>query len=109
MTAATITTADMVREAHAALHLAMELPARAVLTTQVIALADALSAYEEIDSDALHWESAYPHLRDEADPGEAALRKAAEEVASAATDLITALAAMSGTEDEMKNAAGVTA
>lgn len=109
MTAATITTADMIREAHAALHMAMELPTRAVLASAIIALADALGTYHDIDSDALCWEPAFPYLRDEADPDEAALRKAAEEVASAADALIAVLAAHCGTEDMKNVVAGVTA
>jgi hypothetical protein len=106
--AATITPADIAREGHAALHVAMERADRAEVTTPIIALADALSAYEELDADALLWESAWPHLSGEADPNGAALLKAAEDVASATENLIAALAAMSGTEDELKCAvAGV--
>jgi hypothetical protein len=102
VTAATITPAAIVGEAHAALHLAMERADRASAATPIIALAGALSAYGELDAGALRWESARPGLRDEAEADEAALLKAAEDVASATGTLIAALAAMSGTEDELK-------
>ena len=108
MKTATITPADLAREGHAALHVAMERGDRAMFATSIIALADALSAYEELDADALRWESAWPHLSGEADPDGAGLLKAAEDVASATETLIAALAANGGTEDELKCAvAGV--
>jgi hypothetical protein len=103
---ATITRAEMVRQAHAALHMAggVGLPRdkadRELLFSAVVILGDALEAYAGLDSRALHWEVACPHLRDEAGPEDEAARKAAEEVASAAEDLIKVMAAKCGTEDE---------
>jgi len=106
VSAATITRAEMVQQAHAALHMAgaVRLPRdktdREALFSAVVILGDALEAYAELDSRALHWEVAYPHLRDEADPEDEATRKAAEEVTSAAEDLIRIMAANCGTEGE---------
>jgi hypothetical protein len=107
MSAVTLTPAAMVREGHAALHMAMDRADRAKVAPQIIALGDALSVYEDIDNFAFHWDAVWPHLRDEADPDEAALRKAAEEVASAAEILIAALAALGGIEDMKNETAGV--
>ena len=106
MSAATIAP-PTVGEAHAALHLAVaaewpqERVAREKLFSAVVSLGCALDTYSELDSRALHWEVACPHLRDEADPEEEAARKAAEEVTAAAEDLIRIMAANCGTEDEM--------
>jgi hypothetical protein len=105
--AGVITPADLAGEGHAALHVAMELAAWAEIATPIIALADALSTYEEIDADALRWETVWPHLSGEADPDDAALRKAAEDVASATETLIAALAGMTGSEDLKDAVAGV--
>ena len=106
MSAATIAP-PTVGEAHAALHLAVaadwpkERVAREALFSAVVSLGCALDTYAELDSRALHWEVVYPHLRDAADPEEEAAGKAAEEVAAAAEDLITIMAAHCGTEDEV--------
>ncbi len=67
----------------------------------MVSLGDALETYGELDSRALHWEVAYPRLRDEADPEDEAARKAADEVEAAAEDLIKVMAAHCGTEGEM--------
>jgi hypothetical protein len=91
--AVTLTPADMVREGHAALHMAMDRADRAKVAPQIIALGDALSVYEDIDAYAFHWDAVWPHLRDEADPDEAALMMAAEDVKDAAGALIAAMAA----------------
>lgn len=103
MTTATLTMAETVQQAHAALHMAMERPDCAVFTPEIINLADALETYGDLDRDALHWESVWPHLRDLADPDEAALLKAAEDVGSASGDLIAAMAAKSGIKSNGKN------
>jgi hypothetical protein len=103
VTAATIAPAVTVGEGHALLHVVMGLPWRQAVETETLALAHALGAYAELDDGAMQWRNAAPRLRDEADPGEAALRKAAEAVASAAEVLIAALAASGGTEGETKN------
>lgn len=94
MTAATIAPAALVRDGHATLHVAMDRTDRARLTPEIIALGDALSVCEDIDAYAFHWEAVWPHLRDEDDPDEAALMKAAEDVESAAGALIAAMAAL---------------
>jgi len=107
--AATVTRAGMLQEAHAALHMAMEVPEPRPLklAAALAVLGDALDIYAELAGADLHWENVYPHLADEADPDGEALRKAAEEAEAAAEDLIKAMAAHCGTEDEMtKNAAG---
>jgi phage terminase large subunit GpA-like protein len=112
VTAAVITPAVVVREAHAVLHAAMRLewpahgPALKAVASAVVDLGDALEVYRALDGDALHWDAVWPHLRDEADPDGEALRKAADEAASAADDLTAIIAAHCGTriEDEMKNA-----
>jgi hypothetical protein len=112
VTALTITPAEMVREAHAVLHVAFAAQwpeGETALKAVVLAacdLSDALEVYRELDSDGLHWEYVYPHLLDQADPDEAALRKAAEEAEAMAEDLIKVIAAHCGTEDEKKHAAG---
>jgi hypothetical protein len=93
MTAVTVTPATMVHEGHAALHMAMDRADRSKVAPEIIALGDALTVYEDIDSFAFHWEAVWPHLRDEADPDEAALLKAAEEVESATGALIAAMRA----------------
>lgn len=99
MTAATITPQQMAQEAHAVLHEAMRMPARMLLAPGALcdaflALHDALEAYGAIHAGAWHWESAYPHLREEnvAEPESEALRKAAEEAAAAAEHLIAVMA-----------------
>jgi hypothetical protein len=94
MSAVILAPSAMVHEGHAALHMAMDRPDRAKAAPAIIMLADALETYEAIDADALHWESAFPHLRDEADPDDAALMKAAEDVESATGALIAAMAAL---------------
>ena len=111
MSAATIVPADVIREAHAALHVAMEGPASESTDVAWAALAvhDALEVFEAISGGALHWEFAWPHLRDDADPHGAALLKAAEEVESASGDLIAALAAHGGDRNARKTVVGVTA
>jgi hypothetical protein len=103
VSAATIDRTEMLREAHAALHMATEMPEPRTwaLDAAIDGLGDALGLYGEFVSDGLHWECAYPHLRDEADPDGEALRKAAEEVGAAAEDLIKVMAAHCGTENEM--------
>jgi hypothetical protein len=106
MSAVAITPAAVVREAHAVLHLAMEAPGCEAVDVAKVALGDALETYQELDGNGLHWETVYPHLGDEADPDDTALRMAAEEAESAAEDLIKVMAAHCGTEDEAKNAAG---
>lgn len=111
MNAVVVDRAEMLREAHAALHMAMEMGVhvREALRAEFTSLGDALKTYQELDGNALHWEVIFPHLSDEADPDGEALRKAADEVEAAAEDLIRVMAAYCGTEDETKNAAGVTA
>jgi hypothetical protein len=107
VTAVAITPAAVVREAHAVLHLAIEAPwACEAVQAAAVSLGDALETYAELDGNGLHWECVYPHLGDEADPDDTALRMAAEEAESAADDLIRVMAAHCGTEDETKNAAG---
>lgn len=112
MTAATMTVpADVIVQAHAALHVAMDGP---VFTSPDVAWAalavhDALEVFEAVSGGALHWEFAWPHLRDEADPHGAALLKAAEEAESASGDLIAALAANSGDRNVRNTVVGVTA
>jgi hypothetical protein len=103
--ATTIDLAEIVREGHAVLHVAMEGLACEAVEAAMVALDDALDTYGELAARALHWSVIWPHLRGEADPDEAALRKAAEEIEAAAQDLIKVIAAHSGTEDET-NAAG---
>jgi hypothetical protein len=94
-----ITPAARIAEAHAVLHAAISPdwlesgPGHEAITSAAGALSDALEVYELIDGDALHWDAVWPHLRDEADPDGEALRKAADEAASAAGDLIAAIAA----------------
>jgi hypothetical protein len=104
MTAVAITPAETAREGHAVLHLAIEAAGCETVQAAMVSLGDALDIYAELDGDGLHWEQVYPELRDEPDPDEArgeALRKAADEVGAAATDLIQVMAAHCGTEDEM--------
>lgn len=96
MSAVTVDRAAMVRESHAVLHVAMEAPDRMKAASEIIALADVLDTYAELDEGAVSGEWAFPHLRDEADPDEAALRKVADEVEAAAGDLVKALAACCG-------------
>lgn len=93
MSAAILTPAAMVREGHAALHVAMDRADRAKVAPQIIALGDALSVYEDIDNFAFHWDAVWPHLRDEADPDEAALMKAAEDIEDATGALIAGMCA----------------
>jgi hypothetical protein len=107
VSAVTLTPADMVHDGHAALHMAMDRADRAKVAPQIIALGDALSVYEDIDSYAFHWDAVWPHLRDEADPQEAALTMAAEDIKDAASTLIAALAAIGGTENMKNETAGV--
>jgi hypothetical protein len=94
VSAVTIIPAAMVREGHAALHMAMDRLDRAKVAPQIIALGDALSVYEDIDACAFHWDAVWPHLRDEADPDEAALMKAAEDIEDATGALIAAMSAL---------------
>lgn len=101
MNAAVITPAGIVREGHAVLHVAMEAPAADAVQAAMVSLGDALEIYALLDGNGLHWECVWPHLRDDADPDGAALRKAADEVGAATEDLIKVMAAQSGTEDEM--------
>jgi hypothetical protein len=84
-----------VREAHAVLHMAAGVPS-CDMVRLTAALADALEVYEGLDSDALHWEPIWPHLRDEADPEGEALAKAELEVEAAAEDLVKVMAAHCG-------------
>jgi hypothetical protein len=107
VTAVTLAPAAMVHEGHAALHVAMDRADRSKVARQIIALGDALSVYEDIDNYAFHWDAVWPHLRDEADPQEAALTKAAEDIKDAASTLIAALAAIGGTRDMKNETAGV--
>jgi hypothetical protein len=101
VSAIAITPAAVVREAHAVLHVAMEAPACEAVEAAIVSLGDALETYAELDSRAMSWEWAYPELTGEADPDDAALRKAADEVDAATDDLIRVMAAHCGTEDEM--------
>lgn len=73
-----------------------ERPARAAVATAIDALFETVATWRALDRDELHWDAAWPHLRDEADPWGAALEKAAEEVASAAGDLRSAMSAHCG-------------
>lgn len=108
MNASVIAPAEATELGHAALHMAMETerPQHEAVEAAMVLLGDALDNYGELDARTLHWSVIWPHLRDEAHPDEAAMRKAAEEVEAATEGLIEALAAHGGTEDEMKNAAG---
>jgi hypothetical protein len=60
------------------------------------ALSGALEAHRLIECGDIHWDAVWPHLRDEADPYAAAVEKAAEEVASAAGVLGSAMSAHCG-------------
>jgi hypothetical protein len=97
VSAATVTPASVVREAHAVLHVAMERPDRALLASEIITLADVLDAYAEIDEGEISPAWAFPDLRDEEDPGTEALRRAAERVEAAAEALVSKMAAHCGT------------
>ena len=105
-----MTRAEMTRQAHAALHMAMERPERARIGRKIFALAHALDDYKALDPAAMLWEAGLPLFRDETDPDEAMLIAAAERVETAAGALIAAMsapAAKSGTEDEKNAVAGV--
>ena len=110
MTAATITPAAIVGEAHAALHLAMEKPWRETVRAEIITLACALGAYAELDGGALDWDADGSGAAGDAGPGE--LLRLAEEAETAAGALIAAMAAhaaKSGAEDIENAIAGVAA
>ena len=98
----------MVHEAHAALHMAAQSPRKAALTREIVTLALALRACEELDPEALGWGWTWPRLSDDDDRE---LLRRAENAETAAGALIAAMsapAAKSGTEDEKQNAvAGV--
>lgn len=70
----------------------------------------ALEEYGLLERGDVHWESAYPHLRDVADPDGEALEKAAEEAALAAAILLMTIAATCGRElaDDIKDTAAIT-
>jgi hypothetical protein len=90
-------TALTVPEAHALLHMALELPSPpADVKAGTAALGDTLEILAAVNSGTLQWDWVWPGERDE----DAALAVASEEVAAAADYLITALA---------KIVAGVTA
>jgi hypothetical protein len=97
-----------VHEAHAALHVAMDSPRLAEFAGEIITLAAALGAVEGLDPEALGWGWTWPRLSEEDDRE---LLRRAENAESAAGALIAAMsapAARSGTEDELKCAvAGV--
>lgn len=101
MSAATRTLAETVREAHAALHLARELPwrERKTMKAEIIDLAAALDEYKKLDPAAMLWDP-FPEFRGETDPDEARLIAAAEQVETKAGALIAAVAAKSGTEND---------
>lgn len=99
MSAALAARGETVREGRAVLHVAMTAPACAEVKAAMTALGDALDIYTELDSGGLHWTQVCPELIGERDPGWArdeALRKAADEVNAAATDLIAVLAGRGG-------------
>lgn len=94
MSAATALRDGTVREAHAVLHVAMEVPDCKGIRSAMAALGDALDVYAGLDGDGLHWEQVYPELRYEAGTDgerDEALRKAAAEVDAAARDLAGAM------------------
>lgn len=105
MTAVAIDRAALIREAHAVLHVAIGTrePRHPAVEAAMVSLGEALEIRSGIDGGSLHWECAFPELRDEADPEGEAARKAADEVEAAAEDLIKVMAAYCGTEDEMTN------
>jgi hypothetical protein len=79
----------------------------AVVGQACAVLDGAIDEFTALDTEAVHWEAVYPHLRDEADPLAEALRKAAEEADALARALLVAIAATSGQElaDAIKDAA----
>lgn len=93
MSTATLTMAETVQQAHAALHMAMDSPRRKELQPQIFALAAALDGYKRLDPAAMLWEAGLPLFRDETDPDTGRLLKAAEGVRTAAGALIAAMAA----------------
>lgn len=96
MNAATASRSEAVSEAHAVLHVAMEVPDCKGIRSAMTALGGALDVYAGLDGYGLHWEQVYPELRHEAEiDGErdGALRKAAAEVDAAARDLADAMRA----------------
>jgi hypothetical protein len=105
VSAATLTPAETVREAHALLHEVMAMPGRRAVADEAIALARALGAYKELDGDALRWDATGPEPAGDA---EGELAKAAGEVQSAAHDLMKVIAAHGGSPvgDKTKTMAG---
>lgn len=89
MTAATMTPADVVHQAHAALHEGRRSPLRAEFFHEIITLAAALAAVRDIDPDALGWGWTWPRLSDQDDRE---LLRAAEKAETAAGSLIAAMA-----------------
>jgi hypothetical protein len=87
--AATLTPADVVHQAHAALHEGRRSPRRAEFFHEIITLASALAAVRDLDPDALGWGWTWPRLSD-ADDRE--LLRAAEKAETAAGALIAAMA-----------------
>jgi hypothetical protein len=98
--AATMTPADVIHQAHAALHEGMRSPRRAEFFHEIITLASALAAVRDIDPGALGWGWTWPRLS-EADDRE--LLRAAERAETEAGALIAAMAereaAKRGTKD----------
>jgi hypothetical protein len=98
----------MVHQAHAALHEAMESPGAMLLAGEVITLVVALDAIEDLDPEAMGWGWAWPRLSDDDDRALLRLAGEAETAAGALIAAMAALAANSGTENELKCAvAGV--
>jgi hypothetical protein len=102
VSAATRTLAETVREAHAALRIALELPwrERKTMKAEIIDLAAALDEYKKLDPAAMLWEAGFTAFAGEADPDGAKLIAAAEQVETKAGALIAAMAAKSGTEND---------
>lgn len=104
MNTAAMTPADVVHQAHAALHEGRRSPRRAEFFHEIIALASALAAVRDLDPGALGWGWTWPRLSD-ADDRE--LLRAAEKAETVAGALIAAMAereaARRGTENDKTN------
>jgi hypothetical protein len=90
MTATTIVPADVIREAHAAYHLALSLPESAGIDPEITAVRNALEACGKLGGNVLDWTWTMPSLADEAD--RAALLARVEAAESATGALIAAMA-----------------
>lgn len=90
MNATAIAPADVIREAHAAYHLAMTLPESAGIEVEAKAVKDALDACRKLGGDVLDWTWTMPRLADPADRAELLARIEAAENAAGA--LIAAMA-----------------